>query len=424
MGKGTSRISKEEFNEQIDFYGASVSFGVHNISGSSLSRYFPEVLSLAAEGALNPLFTQKELDAERAKILDALIANEKNVPDIARRVTNVLIYGKNHPRGEYITEETINNITLEVIKNYYKDYFIPEVAYLVIVGDVKFDEVRVLVTEKFSEWEYRPAVADVYEEPENLSQTEINFIDAPNAVQTEISVVNVTDLQMTSPDYFAALLANQILGGGAEGRLFLNLREAHGWTYGAYSGIRGNKYISNFSASSSVKNTFADSSVIEIMNEIKRIRETVPTEKDLELAKAKYLGSFIMNAEKPQTIAGFALQTQTQNLPADFYENYIQNINAVTLEQVQAAARKYILDEGARIVIVGKASEILEGIENIGLPVNFFRLIRESCRKAGKKRNRFRYYSEIRLEKIYCRYRRKRVMGIGQNTYGSRKSQY
>ncbi|MDR1809828.1 MAG: insulinase family protein [Prevotella sp.] len=372
MGNGTSKISKDDFNEQIDYYGASIGFGLGRVNGSTLSRFFPEILSLTAQGALDPLFTQEELDSERAKLLDGLKTEEKDVLTIARRVNNVLLYGKKHPSGEYLSEETINRVTLSDVKAVYKKYFVPGNAYLVIVGDVKFADVKKLVTANFASWGKAVAPKSVYNEPVNLTKTEIDFVDVPNAAQTEIYVGNIIDLKMTSPDYFAALVANQILGGGAEARLFKNLREAHGWTYGSYSSLRGSKYISNFTAKAQVRSEVADSSVVELLNELQRIRETLPTEDDLALAKAKYTGSFVMSAQNPTTIASFALAIKTQHLPENFYENYIQNINDVTLEQVRAAAQKYILHSGARIVIVGKASETLDNLKKLNIPINYF----------------------------------------------------
>ncbi|PXV68828.1 putative Zn-dependent peptidase [Dysgonomonas alginatilytica] len=372
MGNGTSKISKDEYNEQLDFYGASIGFSVHNIGGTTLSKYFPEVLTLASKGALGPLFTEEELESERAKLLDNIKVQEKSASAIAARVQDVLLYGRNHPKGEYLTEESINKITLADVNKYYQQYFVPENAYLVIVGDVQFDEVKKLVTENFSSWKKASAPKSVYTEPVNLTETKIGFVDVPNAVQSEISVNNIVNLKMTDPDYFAALLANYILGGASDGYLFMNLREGHGWTYGAYSSLSGDKHTSDFSASAAVRNAVTDSALVEMLNEIKRIRTTLPTEKELELAKAKYVGNFVMNAEKPTTIASFALRERTQSLPADFFENYIKNIDAVTLEQVQAAAKKYFSDDAARIVIAGKASDVLPGLERLGIPVEFF----------------------------------------------------
>jgi len=372
MGNGTGKITKDEFTEQLDYYGAYVNFSINGIGGNTLSKYFPQILSLAAQGALDPLFTEEELDSEKAKLIDALKTNEKSASAIASRLRRVLLYGRNHPKGEYLTEETINKVTLQNIRDNYKKYFVPGNAYLVIVGDVKFDEVKKLVTENFSSWPEGYAPKSIYNEPVNLTQTEIAFVDVPHAVQSEISVNNVVNLKMTDPDYFAALLANYILGGSSDSYLFMNLRESHGWTYGSYSGISGDKYTTDFSATAAVRNLVTDSAVVEMINEIKRIRTTLPTQAELDLAKAKYIGNFVMNAEKPQTIAGFALRERTQSLPSDFYEKYIQSLSNVTLDQVQAAAKKYFMVDAARIVIAGKATEVLPGLENLGIPVKYY----------------------------------------------------
>lgn len=370
MGNGTSKISKDDYNEQLDFYGAPVWFGVDHVGANTLSKYFPQVLSLVAKGALDPIFDESDFSSEKAKLLDGLKVNEKNTKYIAGRVRRVLLYGKNHPSGEYITEKTVNQVTLQDVKDYYKQNFIPNNAYLVIVGDVKFDEVKRLVEQNFASWKNTELPKSTYVEPQNVKQTEIDFVNVPNAVQSEISVANTVRLKMTDKDYFAALLANDILGGGAESYLFMNLREAHGWTYGAYSSIGGSKYVSDFKAGTAVRNAVTDSAVVAMMSEIKRIRTTLPTKDVLYLAKAKYIGNFVMESEKPETIARFALQEKTQTLPPNFFEDYIKNLNAVTLEEVQAAAKKYFLEDQARIVIAGKQDDVLSKLVQLGLPLN------------------------------------------------------
>lgn len=372
MGNGTSKISKDDFNQKLEFYGSNVSFNLAGFRGSSLSRYFPEVLKLAVEGGLDPLFDQAELDSERAKLIDELKAGEKSASGIAKQVQATLVYGANHPFGEYLTEQTINNVTLADVQRRYKESYVPQNAYLIIVGDVKFADVKKQVTSLFSSWKKGAISTKTYATPQNVSATEINFVDLPNAVQSELSVNNIVELKMKDSDFFAAMLANQIIGGGADGRLFKNLREAHGWTYGAYSRMGASKYVSSYSATASVRNAVTDSAVVELMNELKRINTELPTQHELDLAKAKYIGSFVMNVEDPQMLASFALNEKIQSLPADFYENYIKNINAVTLDQVHAAAKKYILADNARIVIVGKASEVLPGLESLGLTINYF----------------------------------------------------
>lgn len=372
MGNGTKKMSKEAFNEEIDFLGANINFWADGASGNGLSKYSSRILELMADGSLNPLLTQEEFDKEKAKIVEGLKADEKSVTSVAQRVTDVLIYGRNHPSGEYLSEETLNNVTLADVKQNYVTYFVPGNAYLVVVGDVKFKDVKKQVEKLFGSWKPAKAPNVSYSDPKDVQFAQINFVDMPNAVQSEISVVNVVNNKMTDKEYFAALLANQILGGGGEGRLFLNLREAHGWTYGAYSSLGSGKYVSAFRSSTSVRNAVTDSAVIEIFNEIKKMRNDLVSAEDLKNAKAKYIGNFVMQMEKPATIARYALMTETQKLPADFYENYIKNINAVTPEDVRNAAKKYFLADNARVVVVGKAGDVLAGLEKSKIPVFYF----------------------------------------------------
>jgi zinc protease len=372
MGTGSKHMSKDAFNQEVDQLGANVNVWGSGASASGLSKYSNRILELMSEAALYPVFTQEEFDKQKAKIVENLKRDEKNVPSIAGRVGGVLVYGKNHPNGEYLSEETLNNVTLADVQQDYNTYFVPGNAYLVVVGDVKFKDVKKQVTKLFSSWPAGKAPVIAYSDPKDVQYTQVNFVDMPNAVQSEISVYNISNLKMTDKEYFAALMANQILGGGGEGRLFLNLREAHGWTYGAYSGISGNKHIGSFSASASVRNTVTDSAVVELLNEIKKMRTELVSEEDLKNAKAKYIGNFVMQIEKPATVARYALLTKTQDLPADFYENYIANISAVTPEDVRAAAQKYFSADNARIVIVGKAADVLPGLEKRNIPINYF----------------------------------------------------
>ena len=376
LGNGTKKISKDAFNEEIDFLGADINFYASGAYANGLSRYSKRILELMADGALNPLFDQSEFDKEKEKIIEGSKADEKSVSAIARRVENVLVFGKEHYRGEFTSEETLKNVTLDDVIINYNNYFVPANAYLVIVGDVKFKEIKKEVEKLFGKWKEAKAPVFTYSTPKDVQYSQINFIDAPNAVQSEIALVNLSNLKMTDKEYFSVLLANQILGGGGEGRLFLNLREKHGWTYGAYSSIGAGKYINKFRSSASVRNTVTDSAVVEFFNELKRIKTELVSEEDLKNAKAKYVGNFVMQIEKPSTIAGYALNKETQGLPEDFYENYIKNINAVTAEDIKNAANKYFLSDNTRVVIVGKAADVLPGLEVMSkrekLPIFYF----------------------------------------------------
>ena len=275
-------------------------------------------------------------------------------------------------RSEYLTEETIKNVTLnDVVKNY-QDYFVPENAYLVIVGDVKTGDVKKAVEKLFGTWAKATAPSFSFSDPVNQKFTQINFVDMPNAVQSEIALQNTVNLKMSDKDYFAAIVANQILGGDFNSYLNMNLREKHGWTYGARSAIGGSKYVSTFKASTQVRNSVTDSAVVEFLKEFKKIRTEKVSDEMLSNVKAGYVGKFVMQIEKPQTVATYALRIKTQKLPEDFYENYIKNINAVTADDVLAAANKYFLVENTRIIIVGKGSDVIPGLEKLGLPLFFY----------------------------------------------------
>jgi len=363
LGKGSKKVSKDEFNDEIDFLGARVYFNSQGAYATGLSKYSDKILELMADQAINPVFSQEELDANRKRAIEGLKAQEKNVSSIASRVENALTFGASHPNGEFTTEETLNNITLNDVALNYHTYFVPGNAYLVIVGDVDAKKMKREVEKYFGKWKKAIAPNVSFTEPKNLQYTQINFVNVPHAVQSEIRVVNTIDLKLNDKDYFAAILANQILGGGGEGRLFLNLREAHGWTYGAYSSVRASKYISKFRATTSVRNTVTDSAVVEILNEINKIRDAKVTPEELKLAKAKYIGNFVIEAQKPETVASYALNTAIHNLPDDYYENFIKNINAVTIEQVQQVAQKYFLADNIRILIAGKAQDVLPNLE-------------------------------------------------------------
>ena len=378
LGNGTTTISKDDYNEEIDYLGASIYFGSERAYANSLSEYFPRIMELMADGIKNPLFTQEEFEKEKNKMIDGLKSQDKDVSNVARNVGPSLIYGKNHPKGEFTTIEKVEKLSLNDVKKFYEDYFNPKNAYLAIVGDVKQNQVEALVRQYLGDWKQNPVPAVVYGEPKDVQYTQINFVDMPNAVQSEITVQNLVTLKMSDPDYPAVLIANRILGGGFNSLLNMNLREAHGWTYGARSSTGADKDITRFTASTSVRNAVTDSAVVETLKEIRFIRDNKVTPQQLANAKSKYVGDFVLALERPSTIADLALEVYTQNLPKDFYSGYLKKINAVTAADVQRVAKKYYKPDNLRIVVVGKGSEVLEGLKNLkgpkgkDIPVSYF----------------------------------------------------
>jgi predicted Zn-dependent peptidase len=374
LGNGTTTISKDEFNEEVDFLGASINVGFGSASAFTLTKNNERVLELFSDAIINPLLTNEEFDKEKEKLIEGLKSNKKSIDAISGRVGNALSYGKNHVYGEFISEETLNNVTYEDVLEYHEKYFIPNNAYIVIIGDINYKEIKSSINNRFSQWTKGKNIET--SKPlltENVSLTEVNFIDLPTATQSSISITNNVDLMMTDEDYFSALMTNDILGGGGAGYLFKNLREDKGYTYGAYSSIGSSRYgVAKFSAGAKVRNMVTDSAVTEIVKEISRIRQEKVDPELLKNAKAKYVGSFIRRAENPQTIAGYALNIKLNNLPEDFYENYLENINAVSQEDVMRVANKYFKIANSRIIVVGKGSDVVQNLEEVGFPVNYF----------------------------------------------------
>jgi zinc protease len=372
IGNGSKKIAKDIFNEEIDFLGANVGYSSSGAYASSLSKYANRILELMADGALNPNFTQVEFDKEKAKMLESLKTQEKSVTAISNRVTDALAFGKNHPSGEFVTEETLKNVSLADVQANYQNYFVPENAYLVIIGDVKYKKIKPVVEKLFGKWEKRSTPKLTYPAPKNVGSTQINFVDMPNAVQSEISLVNTVNLKMSDPDFFPAVIATYILGGSMNSYLMMNLREKHGWTYDVNSFIGSSKYDSKLKSTSAVRNVVTDSAVVEFIKEIKKIRTEKVSEEALTDVKARYIGRFVMQVEKPQSVARYALNIETEDLPEDFYENYIRNINAVTPDQVLLAANKYLLVDNTRIVITGKGADVIPGLESLKIPIFYF----------------------------------------------------
>jgi predicted Zn-dependent peptidase len=378
LGKGSKTITRDVFNEEVDYMGANLNLSSNGGFAGGLSKYFTRLVELMADAAINPNFTQEEFDKEKEKTLENIKSEEKNVKTAANRVKYLLAYGKNHPYGEYESKETVSNVTLADVTKFYQNYFVPDNAYLVVIGDVDFKDVKKAVKKNFSNWRKGLAPSVSIPNAKNVQFTQVNFVDMPDAVQSEISVINTVDFKMNDADYHAALIANKIYGGGFNSMLNLNLREANGWTYGARSSMSADRNTQTlFSASTSVRNAVTDSAVVETLKEMNNIRTKDVTVEQLKNVKAKYLGDFVLAMEKPQTISRYALNIELNKLPADFYETFLEKINAVTIADVKRVANKYFLANNARIVIAGKGSDVVESLEKMTyngkkMPVKYF----------------------------------------------------
>lgn len=405
MGTGTENMSKDQFNEEIDFLGANINLGSESAYASSLSKFFPRVMELMAEGALRPKFTQEEFDAEKNKQIESLKSINKDVGSIASRVSSALAYGTNHPYGEFATVENTEKVSLKDVEEFYDSYFKPANAYLVVVGDVKTSDVKKLAEKNFGNWKAGAPKEQELPKVINVDETQINLIDMPNAVQSELRLQNTIDLKMSDEDYFPVLVANQILGGSFGSYLNMNLREDKGYTYGARTNTGADKYASRFVAQASVRNAVTDSAIVESLKEIRRIKTEPVDAEMLENAKSKFAGDFVLRLEQPSTIANYALNIKTNDLSEDFYETFLQKINAVTAEDIQRVANKYYQTDNMRIVVAGKASEIAENLEKIEfngktLPVKYYNKLGEEVEKPQPKE----IDASVTVEKVYGDY--------------------
>ncbi len=405
LGTGTENMSKDDFNEEIDFLGANVNFGSESVYASSLSKFFPRVMELMAEGALKPKFTQEEFEAEKNKQIEGLKSIDKDVGSIASRVSAALAYGANHPYGEFATVENTEKVSLEDVKAFYKNYFKPANAYLVVVGDVKTSEVKKLAEKNFGNWEAGAPKEQDLPQVANVDETQINLVDMPNAVQSELRLQNTIDLKMADEDYFPVLVANQILGGSFGSYLNMNLREDKGYTYGARTSTGADKYASRFVAQASVRNAVTDSAIVESLKEIRRIKTEPVDAEMLENAKSKFAGDFVLRLEQPSTIANYALNIKTNDLSDDFYETFLEKINAVTADDIQRVANKYYQTDNMRIVVAGKASEIAENLGKVEfngktIPVKYYNKLGEEVEKPQAKE----VDASVTVEKVYENY--------------------
>lgn len=369
LGEGTTSMPKDKFDESVDFIGANVNLNSAGGTASALTRYFEKAFMLMADAIKNPSFPEESFKKLQSQTITGLKTNEKSTSAIANRVGNALSYGKQTAQGEFTTEETVKGITLNDVKDAYKNYITPSRSYLTFVGDITPAAAKILVEKAFGKWTGKklslPVIADV----QNPDKTEIDFVDMPVAVQGEIRVGNLINNPMNSPDYHALLLANHILGGGAESKLFMNLREKHGFTYGSYSNVGSGRFQSLFNTSAAVRTDKVDSAVAEMVSEIINMRDGKITDEELNTAKAVYNGTFALRMENPATTATYASNILINNLPKDFYRTYLQKINAVSKADIQRVSKNYFNESNSRILIVGNGSKILPNLARLGYPI-------------------------------------------------------
>jgi len=363
---GTTTKSKDEIDEAIDFIGANISTSSTGIYASSLSKHTETLMELMSDILLNPTFKQEELDKIKKQTLSGLQAAKEQPAAIASNVRKALLFGKDHPYGELETEETVETITVEMCKDYYNTYFHPNIAYLAIIGDIDEDDAEDLVEKYFGSWKQKEVPTFEYPKVSAPLVNKVALVNRPNAVQSTIKIAYPINLEKFGDEAIQASVMNYLIGGGASGEFFEVLREEKGYTYGAYSSIGGDKIVGHFTASCDARNEVTDSAVIAFLDVMNKFKSEKISEEKLQAAKNYITGSFSRSLESPQTVARFALNIARYNLPSDYYKTYLQKINAVTVDNIQQMANKYITPENAYIIVVGKADDVAEGLEKFG----------------------------------------------------------
>ncbi len=362
MSKGTTTKSKAEIDDAVDFMGASLSSSSTGMFASSLTKHKESLLEIMTDVLYNPAFPEEELEKIRRQSLSGLAQSKENPDAISANVTNALRYGLEHPYGEMMTEETVNSITIDDVKEYYNTYYKPNIAYLVVVGDIVPADAKMLAEKYFGSWESGDVPELSYDFPQQPSNGPVvAMVNRDGAVQSVVKVTNVIDYTPDSPDRIKARVMNAILGGGVfSGRLMQNLREDKGYTYGARSQLADDDLVGFFNAGAAVRNEVTDSSVHEFLYEVNKIRDEPVSADELSLVKNVLAGSFARSLESPQTIARMALNTVKYGLPSDYYQNYLKDLEAVSIADVQAMAQKYIRPENMIVTVVGSRDDVAE----------------------------------------------------------------
>lgn len=354
---GTTNLTKDELDEAIDFIGADLSTSSTGIYASALKKHNGQLLTLMADVLMNPSFKEEELAKLKTQAISGLKAQENDPEAISDRISKQLVYGAAHPYGESMTEKSVENISVDHCRAFYQAFFRPNIGYMAIVGDITKAEAMELMQKYLGNWEKADVIQYTPETPALPASNTVAIVDRPDAVQTALRIGYPVDLKPGSEDAIKARVMNAILGGGTF-RLFNNLREDKAYTYGAYSQLNTDKLTGRFNVNTEIRNSVTDSAINEVFYEMRRIREELVPEDELNLVKNFLNGNFALSLERPQTVANFAISTARYGLDADYYANYMQNLAAVSAEDVKAVAGKYIKPENAYILAVGKAADI------------------------------------------------------------------
>lgn len=372
LREGTSKRSSKDIAEQVDALGATLTAnsGLSSMTSvvntSGLVENLDQTLDLFADVIRNPTFPQAEVDKYKTRTL-AQLQFQRSIPQfLAAEQFQRAIYGTEHPASLVAPPaESLKKLTSKDLAEFHSTYYRPNNAIIAIVGDVTMKEILPKLEKAFGDWEKGTVPATTIPAAPAQTDSRIYLIDRPGSVQTVIQL-GTLGIERTSPDYFAVLLADRVLGGGPSGRLFMNLREDKGYTYGAYSNFGGSKFKGTWTSSSEVRTDVTEGAMKEFMYELNRMRNEPVGAEELDNAKRAIIGNFALSLEQPQALLQNIITQKLYNLPADYWDTYPQKVSAITVADVQRAAKQYIDLGHLQVVAVGDAAKAREVLAKYG----------------------------------------------------------
>jgi zinc protease len=373
LDKGTGERTAEEIASTVEGVGASLNTGASEdyafVATSTLTRHLPTVLEVFSDVVTDATFPDSEVANERRRLQSNLQQQLSQPSALASRHFDRIVYG-DHPYGDAPTPESVEGLERQDVAGFHDERYVPDGSLLVFAGDIDLERAREAARTWFGDWEgERPAEAG-RPEPPTRDSARIYLVHRPGSEQSVIRLGHL-GLEPGHEDAHALGVANRVLGGGANARLFLILREEKGWTYGAYSQLSEQRDVGVFAAQAEVRNPVTDSSLNELLRQVRRLREEPVPEEELDDAKTYLTGNFPLQLETPQQVASRVADVLLRGLEVDYLETYRSRIAEVGADDVQEAARRHLRPERAAIVVVGDATKVHDDLAEIG-PVALF----------------------------------------------------
>ncbi len=361
LTEGTTTRTSRQIAEEVERYGATLAVGSSSdfttVAASTLSVYADEILALLADVTLNAVFPQSEIDLARENTKQLLIQQRAQPNFLASERLSQVMFG-NHPYARVSpTPEMLDVMTRDDLSRFRESTYIPNNAVLMAVGDVERDKIIARIEHLFGGWQPGTPPDVNFPAPPARSARAIYVVDRPGSAQSNIVIAN-QGITRTDTDYFPMLLMHTILGANASSRLFMNLREEKGYTYGAYSNLDARRLAGTFRATAEVRTPVTGASLHEFFYELNRIRDEAVSAEELKNAKAYLTGVFPIRIETQDGLVDQLVSIRMYELPSDYLKTYRDQINAVTADDIQRVARKYVMPDRAAVVIVGDAAEI------------------------------------------------------------------